>query len=354
MIKKVASLLIFLYCCQLSAINVIFRLDDPLLMSDSITIRTIQLFRQKQVPLSIAIIPCNKEEEEIIPYEKDSLYLNLLLSQNIEIALHGLTHNDYEGSGEFGGLNEEESSRRITKGKNILCSQLNKDIFTFIPPFNVWNEHTISAMLRNNINIISADLFTPIYADNIHYLPETLGLLMQQKGIWKAAEDAIFDCKAKNAICVVMFHAYDLLDEQSWQDLERLLDQCNESDNIKCHTFQSLVASGVESTKHRYYANQLHSGLQKYLLHPGVLHTTWLCWAVHILNALLYALIPLLLLLGYYKKHRKAYLFTAFIGCVLFFFCALFNIFGPIKLIALDISYIFLMVLGLSIFNKGN
>ena len=144
-------------------------------------------------------------------------------------------------------------------------------------------------MKDNELFILSADMYSYIYCDGIQYYPETLGHLMAKKGIWQAAEDAIFGCKEKDAICVVMFHAYDLPDEASWQRLSHLLGACKADKNIHLHTFRSLYESGNHSSKYRYKANQLKSLLQKHALHPGVLHTTWLCWLVHIANALMYA-----------------------------------------------------------------
>ena len=199
-------------------------------------------------------------------------------------------------------------------------------------------------MLDNGLFILSADLFSKYYHPDIQYYPETLGHLMSQKGIWQAAEDAIFGCKEKDAICVVMFHAYDLPDEASWQQLEKLLDACKADKNIQLHTFQSLYESGNLSSQYRYKANQMHSLLQKHLLHPGVLHTTWLCWFVHVSNALMYALLPLLaLLIGWGVKkrnNRKMTTVVLVVGILLslaFFALPIFQIGGPMKVLALDV-----------------
>lgn len=199
-------------------------------------------------------------------------------------------------------------------------------------------------MLDNGLHILSADMYGPATNPNIQYYPETLGHLMAQKGIWNAAEDAIFGCRAKDAICVVMFHAYDLPDEQSWEQLESLLDACKADKNVELHTFRSLYESGNHSSQYRYKANQLHSLLQKHLLHPGVLHTTWLCWLVHISNALMYALLPLLaLLLGWCIHKRKKLTLTKpvlVVGLLLivaFFILPIMQIGGPMKVLMLDV-----------------
>ena len=226
----------------------------------------------------------------------------------------------------------------------MLKSGVSRNIVTFIPPFNAFNDSTLVVMIDNGLFILSADMYSNIYRDGIQYYPETLGHLMKRKGIWHAAEDAIFGCNQKDAICVVMFHAYDLPDEASWQRLEKLLDASKVDKNVELHTFRSLYESGNLSTQYRYRANQLHSLLQKHLLHPGVLHTTWLCWLVHVLNALLYALLPLLaLLLGWCMlkcKNRKITKELLLVGVILslaFFALPILQIGGPMKVLALDV-----------------
>ena len=102
---------------QVHAIHVVFRLDDPTLQYDSVSIRALKLFNHKQVPLSIAIVSCDKLEQPILPVtHDDSLYLSELQNDNIELTLHGLTHQDINFQGEFGGLTYAEAAKRIRIG----------------------------------------------------------------------------------------------------------------------------------------------------------------------------------------------------------------------------------------------
>lgn len=236
-----------------------------------------------------------------------------------------------------------KAQRRVLAGKGVLNSCISQDIVTFIPPFNAFNDSTLLAIQDNGLFILSADMYSIIYRSGIQYYPETLGHLMKSKGIWHTAEDAIFGCNQKDAICVVMFHAYDLPDEASWLRLANLLDACKADKNVHLHTFRSLYESGNLSSQYRYRANQLHSLLQKHLLHPGVLHTTWLCWLVHLLNALMYALLPLLaLLMGWCVLLCKKLLLpklavvVALLQSAAFFALAILQIGSPMKLLALD------------------
>lgn len=344
--RKILSI-VFLCVLTLhtNAINVVFRLDDPTLQSDSVSMRAVKLFNEKQVPLSIAMVAYDEKEQPILPLTTyDSLYLSELQSGNIELTLHGFNHQNINNQGEFGGLSYVEAQRRMRMGGGVLKSGISRNIVTFIPPFNAFNDSTLVVMIDNGLFILSADMHSNIYRDGIQYYPETLGHLMQQKGMWQAAEDAIFGCKQKDAICVVMFHAYDLPDEASWQRLEKLLDACKADKNVELHTFRSLYESGDLSSQYRYAANQMHSLLQKHLLHPGVLHTTWLCWLVHISNALMYALLPLLaLLLGWCIHKRKKLTLTkpvlvvGVLFAVVFFILPIMQIGGPMKVLTLDL-----------------
>ncbi len=331
------------------AVKVVFRLDDPTISADSVTMRVLHLFNEKEVPLTIAMIPCDSEEH---PYNvTDSSFLKELQKPNIEIALHGYNHANINQHGEFGSLDLAETNRRVKLGKEILETQLDKEIVTFIPPFNTINKYVPHAMLQNGLYILSSDMYDYSYEYGIQYFPETLDKSISRKGFISAAVDAI-DNAWDDEVCVLMFHQYDFQNEVVWQRLSNVIDSCIANPNVELYTLRSLAESGEYSDWYRYRANQLRSGLQKYFLHDGVLHHTWLCLFVHILNALLYAMIPLLLLIGWYRKRKLLYLVAAICGSVLFSALALLQLVGPIKLLALDVVYVSVIWIGLWGRNK--
>ena len=331
-----------LFVFSANAVKVVFRLDDPSVSCDSVHMRVLQLFQDKGVPLSVAVIPCAKGE---IPYMvTDSNYWALLNSQTVEIALHGLTHEDIHSQGEFGSLSAEETNRRFKKGIEILNKHFHKPISTFIPPFNATNSSFPENLAKNGFTIISADLFQEVPCkSDIQYYPETLGHLMEQRGIWRAAKESICQCSECHAICVIMFHAYDLPDSGAWLQLENLLDYCANNDQIELHTFSSLRESGESSSWLRYSANQLSSGLSNLVLKQGVLHATWFCLLVHTANALIYIIFAVLgLLIIIFRSHTKAektsFIVAAIvIGLVVFSF-AWFHWLSPLKLLLLSVS----------------
>lgn len=349
--KRIFITIVFsVLVCDLSfAIKVVFRLDDPTFSADSVTMRVLHLFNEKEVPLTIAMIPCDSAEQ---PYKvTDSAYLKELQKPNIEIALHGYNHVNVNQCGEFGCLDFSETYRRIKLGKEILESQLDKEIVTFIPPFNSINEYVPQAMMQNGLYILSSDMYDYVYEYGIQYFPETLDKSLVKKGFVDAAVDAI-DNAWDNEVCVLMFHHYDFKDEVAWQRLSNVIDSCIANPNVELYTFSSLVESGECSNYHRYRANQLRSGLQKYILHDGVLHRTWLCWLIHILNAILYAMIPLILLIGWSRKRKPLYIVVAICGSVLYGALALLQMVGPIKLLVLDVVCVLVMWIGLFGINK--
>ena len=117
MIKRGIYILFFLlFLHSANAINVVFRLDDPTLQSDSVSMRAVKLFNEKQVPLSIAMVSCDEQEKPILPTTADSLYISELQDRNIELTLHGFNHQDINQQGEFGGLSYAEAQRRMRTG----------------------------------------------------------------------------------------------------------------------------------------------------------------------------------------------------------------------------------------------
>lgn len=348
--KRIIFLLIlFLNVLHVSAVKVIFRLDDPTISADSVTMRVLHLFNEKEIPLTIAMIPCDSAEQPYIV--TDSTYLKELQKPNIEIALHGYNHANINQYGEFGSLDLAETNRRIKLGKEILELQLGKEIVTFIPPFNAINEYVPPAMMQNGLYILSSNMYNYSYEYGIQYFPETLDKSLAKKGFVDAAVDAI-DNALDDEMCVLMFHHYDFTDEIVWKRLSNVIDSCIANPNVELYTFRSLSESGECSDYHRYRANQLRSGLQKYFLHDGVLHQTWLCWMVHILNAILYAIMPLVLLINWCRKRKLIHIVVALCGSITFGTLALLQMVGPTTLLALDVVYVLVIWIGLFGINK--
>lgn len=323
------------------AVKVVFRIDDPTVQYDSVYNRVFQMFVEKQVPLSVAVIPCDKEERPYVP--NDTAYFSLLSNPNIEICLHGLTHTNIEKKGEFCQLDEEEIKRRIAKGKAILYNYFQRDLITFIPPHNILKASVTDILADNGFRVLSGDMFmTAPRSLQMQYYPETLGFMMGREGVWSAARKSIFNSRFTNSVCVIMFHNYDLLNENAWNSLELLLDDCKSNKSVELYTFASLYQSGEIADVSRYKANKLSGLLSRYLLSNGELYPTWYCYLIHALNSILYALIAIIgfiiLLISRNGGDKKTLYIGVYICFAVLVACAAWwHWLTPLKLLALTL-----------------
>lgn len=225
----------------------------------------------------------------------------------------------------------------------MLNVNINRDIITFIPPWNAVNGSIHDALVRNGFRVLSGELYEPAVPTQypLNYYPETLGDMMRIKGTWRAAEECIFGWNEHHAVCVVMFHAYDLPEKEAWDCLEELLDRCKADCNVELYTFASLLESGETADGMRYNANLLSSGLKKLVMPNGVMCTTWLCYLVHGANAALHALIWILacmVLLYDNKCKNKWYKIAPVIGiAIVILSLSWLQVLGPLKLLAVTL-----------------
>jgi len=131
--------------------KIVFRLDDIYLNSNAIENQIFGIFEKHQVPLNIGIIPFDKSEMPFVNSE-------VTLSKNLIPCLHGYTHSRSGTKGEFDGLTFEAQFNMLEKGKSHLVNNLKIDFDCFIPPWNKYDENTIRALEKNQINYISGSL----------------------------------------------------------------------------------------------------------------------------------------------------------------------------------------------------
>ena len=65
--RKLLIIYSLLMAVQVHAVQVVFRLDDPRPVCDSVSMRVVQLFNAKNVPVTIAMGPCDNCENAITP-----------------------------------------------------------------------------------------------------------------------------------------------------------------------------------------------------------------------------------------------------------------------------------------------
>jgi len=142
---------------------VVFRNDDIQEFSASAdAYRFLQLFVENGIPQTYAVVPFKKD------LTKDAVLVSLLKDQQArglaEIALHGYAHENHAGKrrSEFAGRPLEEQWEKIRSGKAHLERIFQRNVVTFIPPFNSYDQQTLQACVRSGIQVLSSSHFFPI------------------------------------------------------------------------------------------------------------------------------------------------------------------------------------------------
>jgi predicted deacetylase len=187
---------------------------------------------EKNMAVALGVIPRDLDEDKTTVRWLNKLKKN----PNIEIALHGYTHE----KNEFMNLSKEQASQRIDKGKNEIINTLGIIPITFIPPYNEYSAGTISALPENGFKVFSAKENEFNINGNLVSLGHTARTYEFDDSYFVPANEVIKDCKSslENAkICVVMLHPQDYminsdtdkLDPHKYEEFTKLL---NGLDNL--------------------------------------------------------------------------------------------------------------------------
>lgn len=148
---------------------VAFRLDDIQdYWLNGVQIKVMEIFDEKNLPLTIGIIGNEiGEDPEIVSYINQTIHKNLL-----EIANHGWNHEDFtESDQETQSLLIKQTNKKLQHLFGVMPS-------VFIPPYNKFDNGTISAMKENNIThfsssiTLSSPLF-PLENSSLYHFPES-------------------------------------------------------------------------------------------------------------------------------------------------------------------------------------
>ncbi len=153
---------------------VVFRNDDIQEFSGSAAERRfLKLFAENGIPQTYAVVPFKKN------LDKEGEWVLLLQEQQerglAEIAQHGYAHRNHTGKrrSEFAGRPFEDQAEEIRSGKAHLERIFQREVVTFIPPFNSYDKQTLLACAQNGIKVLSSSPFFPIP----HPLPLTVANL---------------------------------------------------------------------------------------------------------------------------------------------------------------------------------
>jgi|GEM_PF-1006036 len=312
-------------------INVVFRYDDVMLRNDSTDIKLIRLFQKYHIPLVLGVIPCDANEKTVID-PKSSLLSTLKESVDkgeIEIALHGLTHQKMTSYGEFKGLSFEEQNRRIKKGKHFLDSIFREPVITYIPPWNAHDENTVKALKENGISIVSSSIYD-IWIETTYY-PMSTGAFHELEGL-------ILNNQLFGGVGVIMMHRYDFTSHKSLDELDRTLTWLQKNPSVNFYTFRQLKQKGIFINAVQSEDLKQQNLLSKWIHQKGIFISQKDITVIKLLNALLYLLLFYLIYLIaqalILKKHKHNSLQTVALALAgLLVFCSTwFYWWGPLKL----------------------
>jgi len=229
---------------------VLFRSDDIAPWTDLEVLRAVNnLFIKHDVPVTQAVVPHDKHENESLDTEHDVChYLTELNEEHGELfenSLHGFDHGretDFYGVSEFGGLPYEEQKQRLTDGYESLddCIEMAK---TFAPPFNTYDQKTVDVLVEEEFKLVSGGVeFQDEYfeergfweGENIVHLPVTLSMEDQDTEEVRdvtALKKEYDRNKAEFGMNNIMFHNQFYADDEEKQKLEEIIQYATEDES---------------------------------------------------------------------------------------------------------------------------
>jgi hypothetical protein len=93
---------------------------------------------------------------------------------------------------------------RVQKGQDFLHRLLSLEPTVFIPPWNSYDEHTLEALIQQQLTCVSANRFGATHDGPLRFIPITANLLEMRPAVAAARESADAD-----AIVGVLIHPYD-------------------------------------------------------------------------------------------------------------------------------------------------
>ena len=132
---------------------------------DRALVRTLS---QLDVPCTFGVIPyaCAGDERDpnkqpLIPLKAAEVEIlqDLVGAEQIEVAQHGYSHQTITAGGrpsEFVGMSMADQLQTIRRGKRHLESLLQREVTTFIPPWNSYDSDTVEALSHCGFRTLSA------------------------------------------------------------------------------------------------------------------------------------------------------------------------------------------------------
>jgi predicted deacetylase len=178
---------------------------------DAIERRFLAAFVEAGIPLTVGVVP-NWEGKRLLDDDRGKLAAlrELVAGGRVEPALHGLTHRATTPEGvrrsEFAGLPPEQQAERLRTGKALLEDWLGQPVTSFIPPWNTFDEATLTALAELGFTAYSAALSELQRTEPVVSVPHTAGLGDLRRVLpWLAR-------RGGRAFVVCMFHHFSFTD----------------------------------------------------------------------------------------------------------------------------------------------
>lgn len=274
-------------------ITVVFRLDDYSPTCDVEAHETIfSIFEAHRMPVSVGVIPFRAGDgaKELLALEGAvaKTLRDYIETGVVEPALHGYTHTirGLPPDSEFTGMPRSEQFSKIVRGKRHLEKVLQCPIDIFIPPFNAYDETTVSVLEEAGFKVLSADRRLRLSSEGANNLA-----LIPDIGYARDLEDAIGvarNGRFVNPHIVVLFHSFNFIEVDStngwftYAQFNELLEWVASQDDVQVSTFSDLLLSG-NSFDASTYESDMRATPQwvtarwdfPYSLIPPVILPTW-------------------------------------------------------------------------------
>lgn len=244
-------------------IIVCLRYDDYSSLSNrKLELALIQELKKYGVPCTFGVIPfvCSRNSRDPLPQEtvplnnaKATILRDAICAGVVEAALHGYSHETVATNGgysEFSGVPINIQASKIEQGKAFLESLIKRQVVTFIPPWNRYDENTLLALERLGFETISANDQGPKRnLSNLTFLPATCHIWQLKDLIKKARHEG-----KKPVGIIALFHPFDFVESDdprarfSIEEFRYLLNWLGSQSDIRLLTIAQ--ASHVLSSTH--------------------------------------------------------------------------------------------------------
>jgi hypothetical protein len=230
----------------------IFEMDDVQIdWLESLSINLTEIHLQKQIPVLVAAIPNNFDNESVgggyLPVFLKNVSIEF--SDIVEVGQHGYTHNSTEY---LKGKSYEEQRAAIAAGQNIFNS-IGINVASFIAPFGVADENTMKAAVDLGFkNFVS--IFDELNSPNLTIVNNWVSLTEENGNntMLKSADQLMNEIDSKSSnVTIVLYQIEDFQGNTQGKlaSFSQLLDQLKASNKYSFMTLEQYREARLDPTQ---------------------------------------------------------------------------------------------------------